>query len=64
MQQRSLESKLQFPCGVNYISSTENITPAELKALFNVIYQQTNIAMDQASEDIQNYVSNSICEFH
>lgn len=57
MQQRSLESKLEFPCGVNYITPEEDVSPIELKALFNVIYTQTKIAWDQADKDIKNYVS-------
>lgn len=57
MQQRSLQSKLQHPCGVNYyVTSVEDIDRAELKALFNVIYTQTEIARDQADADIKNYV--------
>lgn len=62
MQQRSLESKLQFPCGVNYITPEEDMSPAELKALFNVICTQTRIAYDQADKDIKNYVC-ILCEF-
>lgn len=57
MQQRSLESKLEYPCGVNYIASEEDMTPADVKALFNIIYTQTKIAWDQADKDIKNYVS-------
>lgn len=50
-----LKSTLEHPCGFN-VEAEENIEPAELKALFNVIYTQTEIARDQAGADIKNYV--------
>lgn len=62
MQQRTLESKLQYPCGVNYNTAEEEIAPADLKDLFNVIYTQTQIAWDQADKDINNYVSTNIIQ--
>lgn len=55
MQRRSLKSKLEYPCGVS-VKAEKGIEPAELKALFNVIYTQTEIARDQADADIKNYV--------
>lgn len=55
---QNLETKLRFPCGVNGDATKEDLTAADVKAIFGVIKLQSNTALFEAENDIREYVSN------
>lgn len=63
MQAQSLETKLRYPCGVNGDATKEDLSPSDIKKMFEVIHLQSKTALFHAEISLRNFVSTTFTRF-